>query len=456
MVIINFKRVSILVCILGLLGSYVVGLPEQAIASPHLQVIQIARAKQEIKTLLPSFLKQLPEDIKTVPLPDPQKTKLDKDIELIDASIANNDSTLQKEWNEIKEILEALKSISKRQDDEGIRTLQKSLISRQLLNVGSDDGGWGSGTEKALTRYFSSKKIKVDSLLKNSVAVASPIISTPKPNALTTPIYNEQTKPSGGEMFLIGIFGIILLIGLAALLAVIYILREEIKKLRDNLSNTAQTIKVQSLQDIRHKDAEIKKIREEQRKQSDQTTSLEAQVRENIDRIIYLETKIGKTIEPKTYNENIMFPNSQRVQPQNKPSEESYQNSKITPEQSLEDKIAINYNYDTNRLVEYSTRVSETEESIAKRRNDSSYSIALGEIDNGNYWILTLPNESKQWLVPMGGLEIDKYILKTVEALFIYLGKPSSSFKLVKPAVVISTNKGEWQLEEKGEIEFTE
>ena len=464
MVIVNFKRVSIFVCILSLLSSYVVSLPKPAIASPQLQVIQIAQAsdqkKVDVKTRLSSFLKQLSDNLDTTfPLTEEQKTKLDEDVILIDSSIGNNSQKLKAEWEEIKAIINLIKSISGNigVGNSDIKTLQNILIEKGRLPNSSNDGGWGNDTKEALKSYLTLKKNNIDALPKNPVFVNSPTVPETKPTTVPSARpNNEQNNLPGVGILLLGLFGVLLLIGWVSSLLMIYILRGEIKKLRYNLSNTAQAIKAQNLQDITQKNTEIRKIRDEQKKQIDQITNLERQLGAYIERISYPEKKIGRNIETETYNQNVIYPTSQKVQHQNHSDIELYQEPETVSEPSLADIIVQNYNHDPNKLVEYSTRVSETQESISKRRTDSNYPIALGEIDNGFYWILTFQNESTQWLVPMGDLEIDKYILKTLEALFDCSGKTNSKFVLIQPAMVIATNKGDWKLEKRGEIEFTE
>jgi hypothetical protein len=466
MVIVNFKRVSIFVCILSLLSSYVVSLPKPAIASPQLQVIQIAQAnitkQDDVKTRLSSLLKQLFNDLdKTSPFPltEEQKTKLDKDIESIDNSINTlNNKALKNEWDDIKASIKPIRSISGRVNDSGIRDLQKILMDKEiLLPPNTNDGEWGEATASALKSYLNLKKDNINALPKNLVSVDSPTIPETKPTTVPSARpNNEQNNLSGVGILLLGLFGVVLLIGLVSSLLMIYILRGEIKKLRYNLSNTAQAIKAQNLQDITQKNTEIRKIRDEQKKQIDQITNLERQLGANIERISYPEKKIGRNIETETYNQNVIYPTSQKVQHQNHSDIELYQEPESPSEPSLADRIVQNYNHDPNKLVEYSTRVSETQESKSKRRTDSNYPIALGEIDNGFYWILTFQNESTQWLVPMGDLEITKYILKTLEALFDCSGKTNSKFVLIQPAMVIATSEGEWHLEKRGEIEFTE
>ncbi len=435
----RYQGSLVFVYILSLLTIYVVSLSEQVIASPHLQVIQIAQANtpnQDAKALLPFFLKQLSDDLKTVPLSDNQKSKLDGDVESIDAIIIDSSNlSLKAEWNEIKEIIKPIKSISNKKNDKGIKALQAILISKTLLPDGSNDGGWGAQTQIALTGYLDSKNIKVNSLLKNPVAVASPTVPPTKTTTIPSSTDKEPAKTSSGGIFLLGIFGIILLIGLVSSLLMIYILREEIKKLRYSLSNTAQSIKAQNLQDITQKNSEIRKIRDEL---IERISNIEV-------KLIRKEIEPIKSIETKPFNNDPITSNAQNVLAQNQRKSQVF----------FEDRIVEIYNNDPTNLISYATRVSETVESMSNKRQVGCF-ITLREVDNGNYWILSFLNESTRWLVPIVDLEIDKYILKTVESLFVCLGKPNDSFNLVKPAVVKVTDKGEWQLEEKGAIEFIE
>ncbi len=136
------------------------------------------------------------------------------------------------------------------------------------------------------------------------------------------------------------------------------------------------------------------------------------------------------------------------------------QTNRIQPSENLAYIELVN-TYDTNpRILEQkAVRVSEAPESINRRHSDSSQKIVLEQANNPNYWVVHDDAGITCWLLPKSKLKIDQYRYETTKVLFECNGyqQEYSSFKLVKPAKVISLSDDEqtWQLEEPGILEFT-
>jgi hypothetical protein len=120
-------------------------------------------------------------------------------------------------------------------------------------------------------------------------------------------------------------------------------------------------------------------------------------------------------------------------------------------------KLVEQYNHDANKLLRTATKVSETEESINKRRMGmGTYETAVIEkTGQGNYCIISEAEAS--YMVPKPSFKPNEHNYGTFETLFECYGYKSGyshSFKLVKPARVNPTSENQWQLKERGIVEF--
>ena len=120
--------------------------------------------------------------------------------------------------------------------------------------------------------------------------------------------------------------------------------------------------------------------------------------------------------------------------------------------------IIQNYRNSPQALEPYIVeRVSETDESLASRRNSSQADILLKPSANSNYWIFR-GEDQNSWLVPKNDLRLTSIIYETFQALFdCQEYRPDQKLQVVKPAKVFfnfSTNS--WELEQKGQVQFLE
>ncbi|MEG3845352.1 hypothetical protein QT971_05330 [Microcoleus sp. herbarium19] len=120
-------------------------------------------------------------------------------------------------------------------------------------------------------------------------------------------------------------------------------------------------------------------------------------------------------------------------------------------------KLVEQYNHDANKLLKTATKVSETEESINKRRMGmGTYeTVVIEKTGQGNYCIISEAGAS--YMVPKPSFKPNEHNYGTFETLFECYGYKSGyshSFKLVKPARVNPTSENQWQLKERGIVEF--
>jgi hypothetical protein len=116
--------------------------------------------------------------------------------------------------------------------------------------------------------------------------------------------------------------------------------------------------------------------------------------------------------------------------------------------------IVSGYNTNPSSWEKNSVAVSEIPVSLERRRRDSaSLEVTLGESSNSNYWVVTADSFS-YWLVPKANFKVSGAGFDTFQALFNIQGQPSSRLKLVKPSSVKPNSNQEWELIEKGEIQF--
>jgi hypothetical protein len=116
--------------------------------------------------------------------------------------------------------------------------------------------------------------------------------------------------------------------------------------------------------------------------------------------------------------------------------------------------IVKRYNTNPSSIESTAEGVSETEDSIYRRRRDSSITQAtLRSVSNYSYWVVT-DADGGHWLVPKTGLKLNPMNFDTFQALFQFQGQPEDKLQLVKPAKVTPAGNSEWELFERGEVQF--
>jgi hypothetical protein len=121
------------------------------------------------------------------------------------------------------------------------------------------------------------------------------------------------------------------------------------------------------------------------------------------------------------------------------------------------DSIVQNYNYSPQALeIHIVEKVSETEESLTNRRNSSNAPVLLKHTNNANYWIFK-GEDQNSWLMPKSDLKLTPISYDTFQALFECQDyQPNLKLQMMKPAKVsYNVSTGAWELEAKGQVQFT-
>lgn len=115
------------------------------------------------------------------------------------------------------------------------------------------------------------------------------------------------------------------------------------------------------------------------------------------------------------------------------------------------------YNRDKHSLFNKAiATVTETEESMNNRRDGKSIPLQLEiKSSQGNYWIIN--EDGSDYLVPKSDIKINEFNFKTIAVLFECNNgfDNYSFFQLLKPAKISKISSNLWQLEEKGELDFS-
>ena len=108
-----------------------------------------------------------------------------------------------------------------------------------------------------------------------------------------------------------------------------------------------------------------------------------------------------------------------------------------------------------NSIAASAQGVSETEDSIYRRRRDSSIrQVTLQNVSNHSYWVIT-DGEGGYWLTPIADLKLNPMNFDTFQTLFQSNGEPlSGKLQLIKPAKVTQSSANQWELEAQGEVQF--
>ncbi len=120
------------------------------------------------------------------------------------------------------------------------------------------------------------------------------------------------------------------------------------------------------------------------------------------------------------------------------------------------DSIVQNYNFSPQVLENYIIeRVSESEESVVSRRDNSNAAVFLKAANNYSYWVFT-GEDRNYWLTPKSDLKITPMGFDTLQALFECPEyQQGSRIQMIKPAKLTQNSfSGGWDLVEKGQVHF--
>lgn len=152
---------------------------------------------------------------------------------------------------------------------------------------------------------------------------------------------------------------------------------------------------------------------------------------------------------PSTQNPSLYVSQERQFYPRVESTPRAYQ-----APQSPHEIIAQQFNSNPNAIATSAQGVSETEDSIYRRRRDSSIKqVTLQTISNYSYWIIS-DAEGGYWLTPIAELKLNPMNFDTFQALFQFSGKFTSKLQLIKPAKVTQASTGQWELIDCGEVQF--
>lgn len=227
-----------------------------------------------------------------------------------------------------------------------------------------------------------------------------------------------------------------------------------------SISNTEELLKKQ-----------VKIMKEDIKKLTDNQIDFEKRFRQQVQQRQIMEQP---DLTPQSYGLREQ-PSSKYIQTPISPKQQSYDRLDALPESSQSSRvwnasahmqtpaamspyaiIVQNYNANPSAIASSAEGVSETEESIYRRRRDSSITqVNLQKVSNYSYWIV-VDAENNYWLVPKPDLKLNPMNFDTFQSLFNYQGQPSDSrLHLQKPARVTPQNtSGEWELIDRGDVDF--
>jgi hypothetical protein len=211
----------------------------------------------------------------------------------------------------------------------------------------------------------------------------------------------------------------------------------------------------------------------------DDTKKWSAKVEQNIKALSSQQSEIDRKVQQQrqqakgssypepaqVYGEREQFGYEETFNPSSAPSPSSYVSTEratypSTPKayqapQSPYEVIAQQYNTNPNSIGMSAQGVSETEDSIYRRRRDASIKqVTLQSINNYGYWIIT-DTEGIDWLTPIAEPKLNPMNFDTFQALFHFNGEPlSGKLQLIKPAKVTQVSTSQWELIDRGEVQF--
>jgi len=359
-------------------------------------------------------------------------------------------------------IAETEQLVQKFTDQSSVPEGQDELVKNRHLNAidlqGGGRGNFGDRTSTGLIKYLedqneqlSPKIIDLESIINqslksNSVNSSSPIIKEPSPPPKAANAQNNESdnlasqKPQNSSLLVFFINVVVLILAAALLISILYLFRQ------------VSVLEVRILKnDDRKRSAEAN-----QRNQENSQQTLERKVQELTQRVNQLVTQLnsleGQLSSGKSYSSQGNYSNNPSTYSATRRTPETPVNQSYAPPYS---QLVATYNSDPSSFSRNGIKVSETDESISRRRSDSNQPVVLGKESSGNYWVIA-GGGSTEWLVPKSNLSLDPYNLETVYSLFTCHGRPESSNKLtlIKPARV-SRIREEWQVEEPGELQFS-
>lgn len=349
-----------------------------------------------------------------------------------------------------KKIFEALQSIKDLKIDtkidtssEEIKTLQNVLIEEtRTSDIKPEDPPiYGKQTNQALIKYFESLAARLEP--------QSSVNETNTANSGGKDVSNSNTilKKSKMPIDWISLFFDLFAIGLIGVLTFrLWKLSQQVEILNKSLNSKVSKLD----QRLQHKETKINDVLQsfqylDQRvsAQDQKVSSFEHSVRQQ---------------KPSEYKHQTYSSSSSSPYPDLREDQSQY--AQIYSRQTVPEpltasvELAQRYNQSPNALAQLAIGVSQTQNSLNLNLRDSSNSsVFLARDPSPNYWIIQ-DQHGNFWLFPRDGWEPSIGTIESFGRLFKSIGEVSRHFHVIKPASVIVTSQNEWELQEKGEVEF--
>jgi hypothetical protein len=441
-----YKNASILLLVTSLLfgcggnkDSRLPAISEQSISqnsTRNSSESNIAKFKSETEKLIENIKSQKNNPISLSPLNDQYKILKEQKPQ---------PSFLEGSNGKILDSLNKLDTLDpKKENSPNVKYLQESLgMTGELV-----DGQYGSKLSTELLNFL-------EDITKDLDSTAIPSVNS----SSTTSKYQSQNN-SVGELKIPNFLIISSILG--ATLSVLSLGLSSLLFLKLNQSK----IKFKEL------DKKVREHREDLKKwisKIDQNIKVLSAQQSEIDRKSQQQRQQSKGSaypEPaQVYGEREQFGYEETFNPSSAPSPSSYVSKEratypSTPKayqapQSPYEVIAQQYNTNPNSIGMSAQGVSETEDSIYRRRRDASIKqVTLQSINNYGYWIIT-DTEGIYWLTPIAEPKLNPMNFDTFQALFHFNGEPlSGKLQLIKPAKVTQVSTSQWELIDRGEVQF--
>ena len=326
-----------------------------------------------------------------------------------------------------------------------IADLQNSLkADGEELDLSQGQGTFGSNTSKALNDFLEIKllpKVRAARLEDPSLALQGQknLVDLPQPNSSLSPLAIAALVVSSLSL---GANGFLFLL-------------------------------------LRNSSIRIKRLEEKRREDKDELNKLSVNADRNIKTLAAQQSEIDRKLQqqrqqakaanysnpPQPYGGSDQIEFGSNMPPAQSPSPfltsersayaaESPKRDYQSPK-SAHEAIAQQYNTNPNAIASSAQGVSETEDSIYRRRRDSSIrEVTLQNVSNHSYWVIT-DGEGGYWLTPIADLKLNPMNFDTFQALFQSNGEPPSGrLQLIKPAKVSQAATNQWELLEQGEVQF--
>ncbi len=363
----------------------------------------------------------------------------------------------------LEKIILVVGSLKDTSNSENVKNCQNLLLKQGYQTQKEVTGNFGKKTKENLLKFLTENNSTVSNKIESLTTQINQKITqsdnslpplaqqtsdsnAKKPNSASSPSTSPKTSKSSSPESIENKANFLWLIILSTILMV---------------STVISIIAISGLFNLEKKVKELEKLEKRKPKANQEHKESDRQVLDKVDELTrqvnILRTQLSNLEDRSSTNKTYSPPgNYTSSSPTNQLDRGIPQQPVRQPSVSPYLKVVQDYNSDPNSLLKNAIKVSETEESISRRRSDSSQPVILGKESNGNYWVLTGVS-STDWLVPKINLSIDPYNIETVYSLFTCNGQPEYSHKLtlLKPARVSRVSgRDEWQLEERGELQF--